>query len=321
MLATPDRVEQAIDDFEQAARRADQRGDLALRWTSRAWLIWSRYQHADIAGVDTALAEMEDFTKAIGLPRQEYYLSQYVVGRRLLAGHADHAEAANELLLEAGTIAGEREVLAAYGGFLFAIRQHQGRLDEIVDFILDAARDNPWLSALRSTTISMLCDLGRMDEARPLLAAELASGLDYPFDSLWLAAMGNLTDAAASLTDPAAARALTDRLKRYANQVIVPEGKVVSGAFARPLARAATVLGEYDQAEAWFAVAHDLHVRLQAPHWIACGQLDHADLCLARRADGDLARTREFATTAAATAAEYGCAALSRRAANLLAAT
>jgi hypothetical protein len=55
------------------------------------------------------------------------------------------------------------------------------------------------------------------------------------------------------------------------------------------------------------------------PNWTARGQLDHADLCLTRRADSDLQRARDLATTAAATAAEYGCEGLSRRAANLLA--
>jgi hypothetical protein len=83
--------------------------------------------------------------------------------------------------------------------------------------------------------------------------------------------------------------------------------------------RAATILDRYEQAEAWFAIAHNLHARLQAPYWTACGQLDHADLCLTRRADSDLQRARDLATTAAATAAEYGCEGLSRRAANLLA--
>jgi tetratricopeptide (TPR) repeat protein len=101
--------------------------------------------------------------------------------------------------------------------------------------------------------------------------------------------------------------------------VISPSGVVVLGAVARPLARAATLLGDYDQAEAWFATAHDIHQRLQAPFWTALGQLDHADLCLARRADGDLEHARKLVTTAAATAAEYGCGGLTKRAAALLA--
>ena len=105
----------------------------------------------------------------------------------------------------------------------------------------------------------------------------------------------------------------------YATQVIAPAQSLVHGAVARPLARAATLLGDYDQAEDWFAIAHDIHARLQAPFWTALGQLDHADLCLARRADGDLERARDSSTTAAATAAEYGCAGLTKRAAALLA--
>jgi tetratricopeptide (TPR) repeat protein len=100
---------------------------------------------------------------------------------------------------------------------------------------------------------------------------------------------------------------------------VCPSGDFVLGANARPLARAATALGRYEQAEQWFALAHDVHERLRAPFWIARGQLDHADLCLARRADGDIDRARELATTAAATATEYGCNGLTERAARLLA--
>jgi tetratricopeptide (TPR) repeat protein len=131
--------------------------------------------------------------------------------------------------------------------------------------------------------------------------------------------MANLMDAAATVENNAAARLLIDRLKPFANQVIVPLGPAVNGAVARPLARCATVLGDYDQAEDWFVIAHDINARLRAPFWITRAQLDHADLCLTRRADGDVERARDFVTTAAATAAEYGCAGLSQRAADLLA--
>src|SRR5205807_9949518 len=108
-------------------------------------------------------------------------------------------------------------------------------------------------------------------------------------------------------------------LAPFARHVITPGGGLVRGAIARPLARVATFLGDYDRAEAWFETAHEMHARLQAPFYLAFGELDNADLCLVRRADGDRARARELATTAAATAAEYGCAGLSKRALTLLA--
>ena len=167
----------------------------------------------------------------------------------------------------------------------------------------------------------MLCELGRIDEARERLAAEAAHRLRLPVrhhcgSPRWRTSL----DAAATTGDRDAAHASSSTgLRRYAEHVISPVGALVVGAIARPLARAATLLGDYDQAEEWFAIAHDIHDRLQAPFWTALGQLDHADLCLARRADGDLERARELVTTAAATAAEYGCAGLTRRADALLA--
>ena len=80
----------------------------------------------------------------------------------------------------------------------------------------------------------------------------------------------------------------------------------------------ATLLGDYDQAEQWFATAHDIHNRLRTPYWTALGQLDHADLCFARHAEGDLQRACDLASAAAATADDYGCTGLAKRAAALL---
>jgi tetratricopeptide (TPR) repeat protein len=318
-LATPDRVEQAIHDFERAASLADELGDPALRAGSRVGILWSRYQQVDIVGVDAVLAEMESITETTGLPFHQYMLCRHLTGRKLVAGRAGDAEVANEQLLEHATSAGAPEAFGVYGGFLFAIRQHQGRLGDIVEQFLDAVSDNPSLAALRSTVVSMLSELGRIDEAREKLAAEAASGFDFPYDSVWLTAMANLADAAATVNDPVTARALVDRLAPYATQILAPHASVVAGAIARPLARVATVCGDYDRAERWFSLAHDIHAELRAPFWRARGQLDHADLCLTRRDDGDLERAQLLSTTAAATAAKYGCTGLTTRAAALLA--
>ena len=153
-LATPDRVEQAIEDFQRARRLADKLSDPALRASSRGAIVWSRYQRADIAGVDEVLADFGACTAALGLPGSDHVLGRFLVGRQLLDGHVDNAEAANERLLEIGTAIQVSNALGTYGGFLFAIRQHQGRLNEIVDLIVQTARDNPsnyrpWVSNRR----------------------------------------------------------------------------------------------------------------------------------------------------------------------------
>jgi len=319
-VATPDRQFQAsVDDLERAVALADRLGDPVRRVRSRWHLVGVRYQQCDLAGADQLISEMEDLAEGVGLPFLRWQVAIIVTGRRLLAGHADDAEATNQLALEQGTAAGAAEALGAYGAQLLAIRQHQGRLDEIADFFIDVARDNPSLPALRAAVLMPLCELGRIDEAQERLALEAATAFDFPQDTAWLSAMSIFLDAAATTRDRNAARTLVDRLAPFATEVNVPSATVQFGAIARPLARAATLLGDYDRAEEWFAITHDIHARLEAPFWTALGQLDHADLCLTRCADGDVERARDLARSAAATAVEYGCAALTKRAAGMLA--
>jgi tetratricopeptide (TPR) repeat protein len=284
---------------------------------SRFRAVLGCYQRGDLDGVDRIVQDIGLLVDTVGLPYIRYEYALAVAGRELRAGNAAAAEAACEAVLEHGTAAGAPEILASYGGVLYQTRQHQGRLDEIAELIMQAARDMPSLPAFRSTIAWMLCELGRTDEAREHLAEEAANGFEYPYNYLWLVTGVNFIEAAVSTADQPTTRLFLNRLAPYAHHILctVP---LVSGTVARPLGRAATLLGEYDQAEEWFASAHEAHTRLRTPFWLALGQLDHADLCLARRADGDIDHARNLATTAAATAAEYGCAGLTRRAQQLL---
>jgi class 3 adenylate cyclase/tetratricopeptide (TPR) repeat protein len=317
-IAAPDRRDQVADDVARAVAMAERIGDPVLLADIKFQLIWVRCQQADLLGADTALSEFEALTETIGLRYQDWRFALLTTGRLLLAGYADQAETWNERALELGIAANAPDAFGAYGGFLYAIRLHQGRLDEIADLFIDAARDNPSIAVLRAAVAAMLGHLGRVDEADERVVAEAAIEFDFPFDQTWLASMSDLLDAAAASRNRAVARTLVERVASFAAHVVEPAAALVPGAIARPLARAATLLGDYDQAEEWFGIAHDIHARLQAPFWAALGRLDHADLCLARGADGDVERARELVTTAAATATEFGCAGLTKRADALL---
>lgn len=316
---SPDDRDQQIEDVERAVAMADRIGDPVLRARIRYLAVWSEYQRVDIVGADAVLAEMGTLTEMVGLPMQRWRFGLVAAGRLLLAGEADQADAANEQALAMGVAAGATEALGVYGGMLSAIRLHQDRLDEIADLFVDAARDNPSIAVLRAAVAALLCEVGRLDEAHERLTTEVAAGLDFPYDMTWLTSMCHLVDVAVTTKDPTVARTLVDRVAPFTGHVITPSAVLVRGAVARPLARAATLLGDYDRAEEWFGIAHDIHARLRAPFPTALGRLDHADMCLARRADGDLERARALATTAAATAAEFGCAGLTTRAEALLA--
>lgn len=317
-LSTPDRRTEAIADVELAVMMADRIGDPVLRVHTRHDLLWSCYQRCDVAAADRVAEEMEGITQRFEVPRMRWETGMARAGRMLLAGRPADAEAANERAMQAGTAAGQPDALGVFGAVLMDIRWHQGRLAEIADFFIDVARDNPSIAALRAGVPAMLCELGRIDEARERLAVEEAAGFAFPLDNSWLNGMHDFLDALASTGMRDGAATVAERVAPYASQVASPAPVVVHGAIARPLARAATVLGDFDQAEQWFAIAHDVHAQLRAPFWTARGQLDHADLCLARQANGDLERARAFVTTASAAADTYGYAGLARRADALL---
>jgi tetratricopeptide (TPR) repeat protein len=317
-LATPDRTAETVEDMELAVAMADRTGDPALQTRSQYNLMWARFQQLDIDGVDRAAAEVARLVEQVGLPYQRWQVALLETSRLLLAGHVDEAESANERALELGTAADRPDALGAFGGILYLCRWHQGRIDEIVDFLIDVARDNPAIAVLRTIIPNTLCHLGRFEEARERLAVEAATAFDLQYDFSWLSMMHDLLDAGATVGDVDVCRTLIERVAPYSDQVAAVSPVIVNGAVARPLARAATVIGDYDRAEAWFETAHDIDTRLQIPFRVALGQLDHADLCLVRGADGDRFRARAFASTAAATAQKYGCAGLSSRAAALL---
>lgn len=316
-LSTPERLSQNIVDVQQAITLANRLGDPALRFSSRFHLTAMNYQEVDLASVDATLGEMDHLSEQIGLPNERWQLALLTTGRLLLDGRADDAEAANERALELGNASGSPDAIGAFGGLLYLIRRHQGRLDEIADFFVDIARENPSIPTLRAAVPLLLSEVGHTDDARRLLRAEAGSDFDFPYNALWLTGMSNFLDAAANTHERSAARILVDRVSPFATQVVSPNAVLVQGAIARPLARCATLLGDHDQAEEWFTIAQDIHARLRAPFWTALGQLDHAELCLARRVDRDAERARELAATAAATAAEHGCTGLTRRATGL----
>ena len=316
-LATPEYRDQTIADVERAVAIADRLGDPYLRCTTRFPLLSSRYQRADLAGARTAIDDMATLTDQLKLPNELWMLAMTRTGGLLLGGHADDAEQANQHALELGISAGRTEALPTFGGILYRIRQHQGRIDEMADLFIDAARDNPSHAALRATVPLLMCEVARTGEAAERLVDEARHGFDFPHDHTYLNALTALVEAAVVTRHEESARLLLEQLTPFATHVLC-SGPIVTGSVARPLARAATMLGDYDRAEQWFAIAHDIHNRLQAPYWTALGQLDHADLCLVRDADDDVERARHFAQTAAAIAAEYGCGGLSKRAAAFL---
>ena len=245
------------------------------------------------------------------LPLHLWQLHMTLSWRALLDGRVDDAEAEANTAFEIGNSAGYAEAVLAYGAQLLDIRRQQGRLDEMIEFLEQV--DGEAALDFRQLLAVLYCDLGRLDDARPLLALDVDSKFEtIPRDEAWLAVMMSCADTATALGDEEASRLLYERLLPFDGRV----GAVyawITGATARHLGRLATVLGEYSAADAHLRDALELHERIRAPYWIASTQLDWADLLDRRAGPGDDVRAADLRAAALATASTHGYAGLLRR--------
>ena len=74
-----------------------------------------------------------------------------------------------------------------------------------------------------------------------------------------------------------------------------------------------TVIGNYEQADAYFDQAMAIHERFQAPFFLARTQLHRAELYQQRAAPGDEERARDLLDETLAIARRHGYAGLERQ--------
>jgi DNA-binding CsgD family transcriptional regulator len=156
------------------------------------------------------------------------------------------------------------------------------------------------------------------DEARRELQRVLDAGLGALRPSLWLASLVYLAEASALLRDTAAAEAVHAELGAYAGgNVMVGHLVACYGAADRYLGEAASVLGDWDAAEAYFDSALALNTRLGARTWLAHTSFSYARMLLARARSDDRVRARGLLATALGLAQAIGLPTLVSRIAEL----
>jgi tetratricopeptide (TPR) repeat protein len=160
---------------------------------------------------------------------------------------------------------------------------------------------NPDRVGWRAGLAVLLCQTGRSDEARELMAG-LADGFDaVPRDGDWLITFALVADAAADLQDAEQAAIVYDLLAPYrGSNVVIGFGAVCLGPVTRSLGRLAMSMGRSDEAIEHLRAAIDSSVALRAPVHVAHARLDYA---MALRAGGDSSTARTLIEQAAETAA------------------
>ena len=241
------------------------------------------------------------------------------VNRAAIAGELETAERLNEESVQIGLAIGGPDAMLRYGASLFQLRDMQGRFPEVLELIAGAARDTPNIAALRAGHALCLARAGRPDEARKVVAADLADGFaSVQSDRIWTTSMGVFADLVTTLEARDAAATLYDLIVPYADQVPTTFNNTYE-VFHYYLGRLAALLGRYDEAEAHLARAHEIHEAMPAPYFLARTRVAWADLLLAHGDPADHDRARQLATQARDEAATRGFALVESDATRLLA--
>jgi tetratricopeptide (TPR) repeat protein len=311
----PDNLDDRIRDSVEAIVLADGLGDPLRQFEARYNRVDVLFETDAVDERERRLAEMAQLIADSKMPHPRFQLAVATAASRLVTGPLIEAEAAIEEILAIGLETGYPNALAVYGGMLFELRREQGRVDEIADLFIDAARDNPSLAVLRATVGLLHCEMGDFDGARAVFETDDETLDAYPYNATWLTSMAIGADTAVALDDRDAAARFLTRLAPHRTRTIF-NGGTFFGATSRPIARLHVLLGNPDEADAAFEFALDHNRRLRAPYWIACTELDYAK-ALAERS-GQSSRVMELAQSALEVAKRRGFPVLERRAVELL---
>lgn len=299
---------------------AEQLGDPVLE--CRAWA--ARFRAAidkpDIEEVDRALASFVRLAAEVGQPALRWTAGLSQVGRNILAGRLREAEEQARATYELGTAAGQPDAHVFFGLHRFWTSFERGRLSEVEsDFMALIDEIGGHIPSTIPLGAALHCELDRPDAAHEVAASTAGNGFDLPLDSVWLLGIAVYADVTVQLGITDWAERLLGLLEPHHSQMATTGWGLTWGGASHHLGALATLLGRFEEAEASFVAAAELHERIGAPCWLARTQLEWARMLLTRRAPGDAERGRGLLQQALSTARELGLANVERRAAQLLA--
>ena len=292
---------------------ARQIGNLELQLQAHAWLVVDLLESGDRDAVDAQTEAFGAGAARLRQPMFEWTSILWRAMRALLAGSLDQADRLASEALAAGAPA-EAVTASQYHAIqLLAIRRDQGRMAELEPAARRLVKDNPARPAWRAALANLLCEEGRLAEAREEFERLAAHDFeDVPKDLDWMIAMTLLSDVCADLGDAERAALLYAKLEAYGEvNVVVGLAAVCLGSTARFLGKLAAATGRAERASEHFERALAANAALRAPICLARTQVDYA-----RALEGS-PRAHELLAAAAHTAAELGSGSISRKVATL----
>jgi tetratricopeptide (TPR) repeat protein len=319
-VALPQLLEQSLEWSAEALTRAERAGDPVL-------LFWAAHTRAntvlragDVDEMDPCCEIFWSIAERLDQPILNWSGAYMRALRAQLAGNTDEAEAFAKEARRIGTAGGEPDAPIFYASQIAAVRRQRGTWDGRMIPVMEQLIDTlPDLKEQIAAALALdYVDAGRLDDAHHLLDQFAATDFELRADPVtWLHTTIHYAAVALGCRDTTIAARLFARLEPFANQV--PTNTVFAfEPVSYYLGELATVVGRYDQADAYFAQSAAFNDRADAKFFAATTNLAWGKLLIARGGPGDTERARHLLTLAHADAAAHGYARVQRQAAEAL---
>ena len=253
----------------------------------------------------------------LGQPRLRWMGTYFAAGFELLHGRLDAGERLAEQAFAIGRESQPVDAASIYGAQLAFIRACQGRGQEIIELVEQAASAPPHIPTWRAALAWVLCLLDRRDEARAILEQAASDRFEHVTPNVTaLATLTWYADVAADTQSAGPAAALYQRIEPVSEQIVY-FGTLGYGHARLWLGLLAALLGHDELADEHLAFACQFHEAHEMPLWLARGHLGWAEALAAR---GDAPAAQEHAARALELSREHGYGAFENRAAALSAA-
>jgi class 3 adenylate cyclase/tetratricopeptide (TPR) repeat protein len=309
---------EVVDELAAMAESGRLEDPLARFWGLGSLACDVGLESGDLEGVERGQAHMREADEQLGEPFVHWCRTWFDGSIAIARGRLEEGDSLMEEAVAMALESGQGDAMTIYVAQLIALRREQGRMDELVDLLVQAVEDNPGLPAFAGALAYTYTEAGHEDEARALLEEGAAKGFRHiGLDVTWLSGQLMYAEVAGHLKEPGAAAAIAELLEPHAG-LMCWNGGLYMGPVASYLGRLASVTRDDERAEAHFAAAVEALESFDAPLFLARTRMWWAESLLER--GGEEARARELLEQAAAEARERGCPPVERRATELLAA-
>ncbi|MFI5307696.1 MAG: ATP-binding protein [Polyangiales bacterium] len=286
-------------------------------YVQRAFLL---LQSAQLAAAEADIARALRLAEQMQQSDEKDWVQGFELLRMFWQGRFAEAEAESTRLADKHTRGGTLGIDQGHAIRMLVSGWQQGRGMEVVQPLAALAERYPLPVVWRCGLASMHVVVGMEAEARRELERLAVHDFeDLPYDHNWLSCHMYLSVICYYLGDRPRAELVHRALEPYAERIILlGHASMYMGPVHHALARVASTLERWDEADRCFERAIARNQELGARVWVAQVQFDYAETLWKRGRAGDRERARALIDASLLTARELGIGDIEQRAARLV---